>query len=254
MAQKLANMYSLYPQLWDHIVKLQNPNLNLEYEVLFLKNVLSGYKLKICTLLDLGCGTGRHSVALTDAGFQVTGLDISASMLKVGKSIHKNLDTICADFTNCQLPNNYDAAISMWSTPNLMLDETAFNRFITSISPIINHLLILDSANFYTRKKESIERPEPVEDEKYVLRMERFSKVEFPLRKQWYEIEIFERISARTYKFTDYEETRFFTLEEMKKLFMSKFRLYRVYGEYDTKSNFDEQTSSRMISIWERIR
>lgn len=33
------------------------------------------------TLLDLGCGAGRHSVALAQRGFQMTGLDLSAGML-----------------------------------------------------------------------------------------------------------------------------------------------------------------------------
>jgi SAM-dependent methyltransferase len=34
------------------------------------------------TLLDVGCGTGRHSVGLAQAGYQVTGVDISDAMLQ----------------------------------------------------------------------------------------------------------------------------------------------------------------------------
>ncbi len=33
------------------------------------------------TILDLGCGTGRHSVPLAQQGYQVTGVDLSAGML-----------------------------------------------------------------------------------------------------------------------------------------------------------------------------
>lgn len=33
-------------------------------------------------ILDLCCGTGRHSIALAEAGFQVTGLDLSKKLLQ----------------------------------------------------------------------------------------------------------------------------------------------------------------------------
>ena len=33
------------------------------------------------SILDVGCGTGRHSVELAKRGYAVTGLDLSAEML-----------------------------------------------------------------------------------------------------------------------------------------------------------------------------
>lgn len=36
-------------------------------------------------ILDVGCGTGRHSVGLAAAGFRVTGVDLSQGMLDVAK-------------------------------------------------------------------------------------------------------------------------------------------------------------------------
>ncbi|MFC2086570.1 class I SAM-dependent methyltransferase [Bacteroidota bacterium] len=36
-------------------------------------------------ILDLGCGTGRHTIELTKRGYKVTGIDLSESMLKKAK-------------------------------------------------------------------------------------------------------------------------------------------------------------------------
>ena len=38
------------------------------------------------TIVDAGCGTGRHSEALASAGFSVTGLDSSAEMIEVARA------------------------------------------------------------------------------------------------------------------------------------------------------------------------
>lgn len=36
---------------------------------------------KSLKLLDVGCGTGRHSIELTKRGYSITGIDLSASLL-----------------------------------------------------------------------------------------------------------------------------------------------------------------------------
>lgn len=38
-----------------------------------------------CTLLDLGCGTGRHALEMARRGVGVTGVDMSATMLEMGR-------------------------------------------------------------------------------------------------------------------------------------------------------------------------
>ena len=40
---------------------------------------------KKISIVDIGCGTGRHSIELAKRGYQVTGIDLSASMLDKAK-------------------------------------------------------------------------------------------------------------------------------------------------------------------------
>lgn len=39
------------------------------------------------TLLDLGCGRGRHSIALAKRGYQVTGIDLSEAAIQKAKHL-----------------------------------------------------------------------------------------------------------------------------------------------------------------------
>jgi SAM-dependent methyltransferase len=69
------------------------------------------------SILDVGCGTGRHSVELAKRGYAVTGIDLSSKMLAkaAGKAkaagVHVKL--IRADATQFMLPQKYDGAICL---------------------------------------------------------------------------------------------------------------------------------------------
>ena len=68
-------------------------------------------------ILDVGCGTGRHSVRLAGLGYQVTGVDLSTGMLaeaaKAAAAAGVTVDWIHADATRLSLPAVCDAAICL---------------------------------------------------------------------------------------------------------------------------------------------
>jgi len=91
------------------------------------------------SILDVGCGTGRHSIELAKRGLAVTGLDLSSGMLArataAAKAADVNVNWIHSDATRFSLPVMYDGAIC--------LCEGAFGLLGQGDDPISQPLSIL---------------------------------------------------------------------------------------------------------------
>jgi len=72
---------------------------------------------KSLKLLDVGCGTGRHSIELSKRGYKITGIDLSESLLAKAKekAIKQNLAISFLKHDARELPfnNEFDAAIML---------------------------------------------------------------------------------------------------------------------------------------------
>ena len=69
------------------------------------------------SIIDIGCGTGRHSIELAKRGFKVTGIDVSKGMLKEAEKTAKkenvNMRFIKADAVNFKINERFDAAVCL---------------------------------------------------------------------------------------------------------------------------------------------
>lgn len=88
---------------------------NTKAEIDFLHKI---FRLpKGAKILDIGCGTGRHSIELAKRGYQMTGLDQSSGMLaQAQKDADKagvKIKFIQADATDFALTARFDAAICL---------------------------------------------------------------------------------------------------------------------------------------------
>lgn len=91
------------------------------------------------SILDVGCGTGRHSVELAKRGYAVTGLDLSSEMLaraaEAAKTTAVHVEWVRSDATRFSFPGKYDAAIC--------LCEGSFGLLSRTDDPIAQPLSIL---------------------------------------------------------------------------------------------------------------
>jgi len=83
-------------------------------------------------ILDIGCGTGRHSIELTKRGYKLTGIDLSESLLTRAKekaSEHNlTIDFQQHDARNLPFSNEFDLAIMLCegAFPLMETDEMNF--------------------------------------------------------------------------------------------------------------------------------
>ena len=81
-------MSSLYSKVFaDHYdIRAESLIQNVGQELEFFRFVFDGSaKTSVHKILDVGCGTGRHYIPLTQEGYEVTGLDLSQNMLHMLK-------------------------------------------------------------------------------------------------------------------------------------------------------------------------
>lgn len=128
----------------------------MEHEIpdflkVFLKN-------KVISILDVGCGTGDHSIELARRGFHVLGVDRSQEMIKeankrkraLSEEVMKRLKFYCCDFDAVLLKRkeSFDAAIIMGNA--ISHNPHTYKEIIKRVAQKLsrNGLIILQITNF----------------------------------------------------------------------------------------------------------
>lgn len=109
---------SNWENFFDSHASIYNDNV-------FTKNTLAEVDFLIeelgispgASVLDVGCGTGRHTIELARRGYLVTGLDMSSGMLaqaeKAAKEAQVSVQWVKSDATSFSLNEKFDAAICL---------------------------------------------------------------------------------------------------------------------------------------------
>ena len=131
---------------------------NLERPPDVLVELVDSGKVKPCKTIDLGCGTGNYAIYLASRGFDVTGIDISPTAIKIAKEKAKKKETKCSFLvTNvlgdlCEVKKTFDFAFE-WELLHHIFPEQR-RTYVENVYVLLNPGGVYLSVCFSEKDKE----------------------------------------------------------------------------------------------------
>ena len=125
--------FSLLAEVYDAIMS------DVDYDAWadFILDAALSAGTEVVRVLDLGCGTGNSSAPFVEAGYAVTGIDLSAAMLAVARGKLPGATFVQGDFTAFDLAQTFDLVVSVFDSLNNLLEPEAFCR---TAERVLGHL------------------------------------------------------------------------------------------------------------------
>ena len=184
--------------------------------------------------LDLACGPGRHSTALSMKGFRVTGVDLSPFLLSEAQNLARlenvDIEWVREDMRNFVRPDSFDLVINLFTSFGYFDDRRDDARVLRNIHQSLRDeaVLVMEMAG-----KECLAKDfEPTHSKKLAdgrLLIERREVVDnwTRIRNEWI---VVEDGTATTFQF----ETAIYSAQELKdQLFEAGFSEVEVFGDLE---------------------
>lgn len=123
----MSAVFDAYAEYYDLLYQDKNYQKEVEYIVQLIKK----FHPQATSILDIGCGTGKHAEYLARLGFNVHGVDLSDAMLNKANERKKNLPIELAnrlsfsqgDACSVRIGTTFDVVISLFHVMSYQNDN-----------------------------------------------------------------------------------------------------------------------------------
>ncbi|SDD26398.1 Methyltransferase domain-containing protein [Paenibacillus sp. UNCCL117] len=197
-------------------------------------------------VLDLCCGMGRHSMALTGFGFRVTGVDLSEVLLTEARKLDEGGEVVWVrgDMREVPLEGPYDAVVNLFTSFGYFEEDADHERVLGEIRRLLSSegRFIIDFLNPEHVRTHLVPHSVRTEDG---LRIEENRRIERGYVCKTIILQDSDCADKRVYE----EKVKLIGLEEFR-VMLDKAGLIvdAVYGGYDA-SPYSAADSKRMIFV-----
>lgn len=126
----MSNLFESGLKLYD---KLYYPSPFLYKQE--VAQIIQFFPPEVKTVLDVGCGTGKHAAELCKLGFEVDAIDISNAAVKATKEELSKYDSLVvkSNIMNYSSEKKYDAVISLFQVLSYILNPLDFKNALNNI-------------------------------------------------------------------------------------------------------------------------
>ena len=200
------------------------------------------------TMLDVGCGNGRHCRQLAAKGFDVTGIDLALSSIRQAKKFtSSSLQFFQHDMRQPFGENHFDYVFNFFTSFGYFKKtehNTVLRNMYNALKP--GGKLVLDYMNIYYAQEHLIANEEK-EIDGIIYRIARWTDEKYFFK----QIVIDEEQIGEPLEYT--EQVAKFSLPDFQRMLrMNNFEIEAVYGDYSL-NKFDKNNSSRLIMIATKI-
>jgi SAM-dependent methyltransferase len=135
IASKFDTAYSHMAPHYDFLLG----HVDYKYWYDYLKMIMHIYRGIPNSILEIGTGTGKFGSYFSRDGYNITGLDLSLSMLQTAKlRAHSNFKIVCGDARQLPFKEKFDFIFSVHDTMNYITDEKALTEVFKSVKKVMN--------------------------------------------------------------------------------------------------------------------
>jgi len=130
-------VFGNYAQYYDLLYQDKDYKKETDY----VHQLIQRFAPQTASILELGCGTGKHAVLLAECGYSVHGVDMSLEMLTLAnerlaslpEDISDRLRFSQGDICNIEIGEQFDAAIALFHVVSYQTSNKALQQTIKTV-------------------------------------------------------------------------------------------------------------------------